>query len=113
MAIKGYKTVVAPSTLVRELKRLLDRWREPRLTRVRADRVVPDVSNREHTGLSLDHIHFLATSMQTGGFRSRPAPGDYSERGRAKAHRELREPARRGPLGVAAESRFRKSRAGP
>lgn len=78
MAITGYRTVVAPSARVVELKRLLDRWREARLARVRCDRVVCDVSNRAHTGLSLDHIHFLATSMQTQGFRARPAPGDYS-----------------------------------
>eukprot|EP00946_MAST-07B_sp_MAST-7B-sp1_P002186 g2186.t1 len=86
MAITGYKTVVEPSPLVRELKRLLDRWREEDLIVVRSDRVVPDISNRGHTGLSLDHIHFLATSMQTSGFRARPAPGDFSSKGIGKPH---------------------------
>lgn len=86
MAIKGHKSVVAPSDLVKELKALLERWREPGLYRVRPDLVVPDVSNRDHTGLSVDHIHFIATSMQRSGFRARPSPGDFSQKGNGKPH---------------------------
>ena len=41
MAIKGHKRVVRPSPEVRELKALLDRWREPELALVRSDLVVP------------------------------------------------------------------------
>jgi hypothetical protein len=44
MTITGFKTVVKPSPQVIELKRLLDRWREPELQRVRSDLVVPDTS---------------------------------------------------------------------
>jgi hypothetical protein len=72
---------------------------------------VPDVSNREHTGLSLDHIHFLATSMQTGGFRSRPAPGDYSERGRANKPHDIPVYVRGSPNCLIARRSLREMRA--
>ena len=55
MTITGYRTVVKPSPQVRELKRILDRWREPGMQNVTSNLIVPDTSNRDHTGLSDDH----------------------------------------------------------
>lgn len=31
-------------------------------------RVVPDSTNRENTGISVLHMHYIAVSMQTKGF---------------------------------------------
>ena len=71
MGIKGFKQVVRPSPEVQEMKRIIDAWREPQLQRVRSCDVVPDTSNRGHTGLSVDHVHFIASSMLKYGFRAR------------------------------------------
>jgi len=71
MAIKGYKKKVAPSLDVLELKRLIDVWREPATVHVDSRLVVPDTSNRSHTGLSVDHCHLIASMMMIDGFRSR------------------------------------------
>jgi len=73
MTIKGYKTKVRPSPQVHELKRLIDKWREPELLMVRSNLIVPDTSNRSHTGLSVDHCHLIASMMLKDGFRSREA----------------------------------------
>jgi len=54
---------------------LIDRWRLPKLIRVRSDLIVPDSANRAHTGLSVDHVHLIASSMLHHGFRARPAFG--------------------------------------
>lgn len=54
---------------VKRLKELVDAWREPGLVRVRSRLVVPDATNRGHTGLSVDHIHFVASNMLKQGFR--------------------------------------------
>jgi hypothetical protein len=71
MVIKGYRTKVTPTDKVKQLKYLLDTWREKDLANVRSCDIVPDASNRSHTGLSIDHVHFIASSMLTKGFRSR------------------------------------------
>ena len=71
MAIKGYKQKVEPPPKIHELKALIDKWREPSLVKVDSRLVVPDTSNRGHSGLSVDHVHLLATMMMKDGFRSR------------------------------------------
>ena len=77
-AIKGYKKVTEPTQDVKDLKFLIDQWREPEMCPVRSDLVVPDSSNRMHTGLSVDHVHYLATCMMKDGFRARlPRPNPH------------------------------------
>jgi len=71
MVIKGYKTKVKPTDDVRDLKFLIDQWREKEMVRVKSSHVVPDSSNRMHTGLSVDHIHYIATNIMKDGFRTR------------------------------------------
>lgn len=56
---------------VEKLKELVDRNREYDMVRVRSDLIVPDSSNRGHTGLSADHVHFIATCILKDGFRCR------------------------------------------
>lgn len=75
MGIKGFKLIVKPTEDVVELKRLIDQWREPALLHVRSCDVVPDTSNRSHTGLSVDHVHFIASNILKHGFRSRDDGG--------------------------------------
>eukprot|EP01063_Lacrimia_lanifica_P021061 TRINITY_DN28314_c0_g1_i1.p1 TRINITY_DN28314_c0_g1~~TRINITY_DN28314_c0_g1_i1.p1 ORF type:complete len:293 (+),score=99.24 TRINITY_DN28314_c0_g1_i1:72-950(+) len=53
------------------LNALIAAWREPGLVRVRADRVIPDTTNREYTGLSSMHTHYIADNMQRKGFTPR------------------------------------------
>ena len=45
------------------------------LHRVRSDEIIPDTTNRENTGLSLEHVHFIAHSIGKNGFKRRD---DYS-----------------------------------
>jgi len=54
---------------VTEINALLDRWCEsPRVQRVKCSSVIPDGTNREHTGVSLEHAHGIALSIRTKGF---------------------------------------------
>jgi hypothetical protein len=53
------------------LNALLDQWREPSLVRVRSCDICPDWTNRAQTGLSLDHVHYIATMISRTGFKSR------------------------------------------
>ena len=39
---------------------------------VRSDHVLPDPANRERTGVSVEHVHFLAGRFLREGFRARP-----------------------------------------
>lgn len=60
-----------------ELKLLNDlivRYRLPGLRKVPPRLVIPDFSNRGHTGLSVEHVHYLATSFRDKGFQ--PRKGD-------------------------------------
>ncbi|XRB16198.1 TrpD protein [Pseudoscourfieldia marina] len=41
------------------------------LLRVRSDSIIPDTTNRERTGLSAEHVHYIATLIQTDGFSPR------------------------------------------
>ncbi|CAE7740454.1 MAK3 [Symbiodinium pilosum] len=57
-----------------ELKLLNDlicKWRVPGLIKVPPRKVIPDFSNRGHTGLSVEHVHYLATSFKEKGFQKR------------------------------------------
>jgi len=57
---------------VRMLNELIERWREPGpLPFVRSDLICPAWTNRAQTGLSLDHVHYVATMIATQGFKSR------------------------------------------
>ena len=53
---------------VAELNRLIARWREPGFFYVRPALVVPDLTNREGTGISPKHVHWVALQMQNKGF---------------------------------------------
>lgn len=53
------------------LNRLLSEWREPGMFNVPPRQVVPDFSNRGHTGLSVEHVHYLATQFKEKGFQKR------------------------------------------
>lgn len=59
-----------------ELKLLNDlivQYRLPGLRKVPPRLVIPDFSNRGHTGLSVEHVHYLATSFRDKGFQPRKA----------------------------------------
>jgi len=77
MPIFGYKRRVVASPEVLEMKTLIDKWREPALAYIQPSQVVPDTSNRSSTGLSVDHVHLLATMMLKDGFRSRDKKGGH------------------------------------
>jgi hypothetical protein len=54
---------------VRELNALLHLWADyPRVQLVNCADVIPDGTNREHTGVSLEHAHAIAASIATSGF---------------------------------------------
>ncbi len=85
MVIRGFRTKVEPGPKVEELKFLLDAWREKGpLIKVKSCDVVPDSSNRGHTGLSIDHVHFIASNILKFGFRSRD--GDVEIRRKVQPH---------------------------
>ncbi|KAK3249421.1 hypothetical protein CYMTET_41147 [Cymbomonas tetramitiformis] len=46
-------------------------WREDKVVKVKSSSVVPDATNRDRTGLSLEHVHFIATLMSQNGFQKR------------------------------------------
>jgi len=50
---------------------LISQWREPEMCMVQSRRVVPDFTNRAETGLGVELLHFIATSMQEKGFKKR------------------------------------------
>ena len=84
MVIKGFRTKVEPGPKVEELKFLLESWREDKVVKVKSSNIVPDSSNRGHTGLSIDHVHFIASSILKKGFRSRE--GDIKQRRKRQPH---------------------------
>lgn len=57
------------------LNLLIEQWREPQLVVVRPNLVIPCTTNREHTGLSAVHVHYIASQMQEGGFKKRRRDG--------------------------------------
>ena len=54
-----------------KLNRLLGEWREPGLTPVSCQDIIPDTTNREYMGLSLEHTHFIAAKIFQEGFQPR------------------------------------------
>ena len=56
---------------VAALNALIAEWREPGFVRVKPARVIPDTTNREGTGVSAMHVHYIAVSMQMNGFTPR------------------------------------------
>uniref|UniRef100_A0A7S3V2C6 Uncharacterized protein n=1 Tax=Aplanochytrium stocchinoi TaxID=215587 RepID=A0A7S3V2C6_9STRA len=52
--------------IVEKLNLLVAEWREPGLIPVHPKRVIPDTTNRENTGLSVEHVHYIANKMQSG-----------------------------------------------
>jgi len=53
------------------LQTLLTQWREPGLHSVRSCQVVPDLTNRDGTGVGVELVHFVALSMREKGFQKR------------------------------------------
>ena len=56
---------------VAALNALIAEWREPGFVRVKPARVIPDTTNREGTGVSAMHVHYIAVAMQQEGFTPR------------------------------------------
>lgn len=56
---------------VRKLNELIEEWREPQLVQVLPELVIPDTTNRSNTGLSENHVHYIADRMQRMGFTPR------------------------------------------
>mmetsp|Transcript_116691 Transcript_116691/g.371235 ORF Transcript_116691/g.371235 Transcript_116691/m.371235 type:complete len:368 (+) Transcript_116691:59-1162(+) len=54
-----------------KLNLLIEKWRVGPLLRVRSCDICPDWTNRAQTGLSLDHVHYIATMIAQQGFKSR------------------------------------------
>lgn len=53
------------------LNLVIEKWREGPLIPIRSCDICPDWTNRAQTGLSVDHVHYIATMIQTQGFISR------------------------------------------
>jgi len=56
---------------LKELNSLITKYRMKVLVKVPPRMVIPDFSNRGHTGLSVEHVHYLATSFKDKGFQNR------------------------------------------
>lgn len=53
------------------LNRIISEWREPELMNIPPAKVIPDFSNRGQTGLSVEHVHYLAGKFKEQGFQVR------------------------------------------
>eukprot|EP00931_Biecheleriopsis_adriatica_P089186 TRINITY_DN63351_c0_g1_i1.p1 TRINITY_DN63351_c0_g1~~TRINITY_DN63351_c0_g1_i1.p1 ORF type:complete len:474 (+),score=51.95 TRINITY_DN63351_c0_g1_i1:1-1422(+) len=53
------------------LQTLILQWREPEMRRVRSGKVVPDVINRDNTGIAVELVHYIAMSIRERGFKKR------------------------------------------
>lgn len=53
------------------LNKLINDYRLPGLQAIAPRKVIPDFSNRGHTGLSVEHVHYLAQSFKEKGFQRR------------------------------------------
>lgn len=62
--------------IVTRLNELIRKWREERLVVVKSCDICPDWTNRAQTGLSVDHVHYLATRIAMDGFQSRRRGAD-------------------------------------
>lgn len=54
-----------------ELNDLIKQWRYDGMQKIKPGYVIPDYSNRGHTGLSVEHVHYLAQSFLSKGFIKR------------------------------------------
>jgi hypothetical protein len=71
---------------VSKLNELIQRWREGPAKPVRSCDICPDWSNRAETGLSVDHVHYVATMMATDGFKSRRRQKEGTQDFQGRAH---------------------------
>ena len=55
---------------------VLAHWREPGFHLIDCAKVVPDTENRARTGLSVEHAHYLASTITLHGFKPRSANGE-------------------------------------
>lgn len=53
------------------LQTLIVQWREPEMRKVHSSKVVPDIINRESTGIGVELVHYIATSIREKGFKKR------------------------------------------
>jgi len=53
------------------LSAMIQQWREPEASKILPRQVCPDFTNRAETGLGVELIHFIATSMKQKGFQKR------------------------------------------
>lgn len=56
---------------VKLLAALVEQWREPELSSVLSFQVVPDFTNRAQTGLGVELVHYVASSILAHGFKKR------------------------------------------
>eukprot|EP00928_Gymnodinium_smaydae_P066440 TRINITY_DN49449_c0_g1_i1.p1 TRINITY_DN49449_c0_g1~~TRINITY_DN49449_c0_g1_i1.p1 ORF type:complete len:437 (-),score=48.71 TRINITY_DN49449_c0_g1_i1:61-1371(-) len=56
---------------VEHLQSLITQWREPEMRRVLSKMVVPDIINRESTGIGVELCHYIANSIREKGFKKR------------------------------------------
>lgn len=90
---------------VARLNALLQHWREGPPKRVRSCDICPDWTNRAQTGLSVEHVHYVATLIATAGFKSRRR-GLGTDSGAHDVPVLVRERAR-SPLGQGALNKWR------
>eukprot|EP00040_Diaphanoeca_grandis_P005773 m.34492 g.34492 ORF g.34492 m.34492 type:complete len:306 (-) comp16979_c0_seq1:129-1046(-) len=57
---------------------VLNTWREPAIVKIKPNRVIPDTTNRSNTGLSVEHVHFIAKKIHREGFQPRLGSGASS-----------------------------------
>lgn len=78
---------------VLRLNALIKQWSEGPLVKVWSCDICPDTCNRQFTGLSVDHVHFVATCIRADGFKDResgcPDPHDIPVLVRESATSEL------------------------
>jgi len=53
------------------LQALISQWREAETSKIRSRSVVPDFVNRAQTGLGVELVHYVATSIAEKGFQKR------------------------------------------
>ena len=53
----------------KEMCELITKWREPGAQRIQPQFVIPDTTNRENTGLCVQHVHFIAHRIKAEGFQ--------------------------------------------
>lgn len=52
-----------------EMCKLIRTWREPGAQLIQPKFVIPDTTNRENTGLCVEHVHYIAHRMKSEGFQ--------------------------------------------